>query len=139
VTSTVHPLSSLMAWRARASALLCLALGSACGGATPRPEPGGETASRPEPTPTNDAAERTEAPPPETPGSPPLSSVPECDVYLRLYERCEPTLAPSITHGDRRDFAHERAWLEYLAGTPEVAGLPMSCRNLLRELQDVCP
>lgn len=74
-----------------------------------------------------------------TPAPAPLSSVPECDAYLRLYRRCEPSLAPSIAAGDRRDFVHERGWLEYLAGTPEVAGMPTACRDMTRELQAICP
>ena len=71
--------------------------------------------------------------------TPPLSSVPECDVYLHLYQRCEPTLAPSIAAGDRRDFEHERGWLEYMSTTPEVAAMPDACRDMTRELQAVCP
>jgi hypothetical protein len=71
--------------------------------------------------------------------TPPLSSVPECDAYLRLYQRCEATLAPSIAAGDRRDFVHERGWLEYMSTTPEVAAMPDACRDMTRELQAACP
>ncbi len=83
---------------------------------------------------TNGSSVATEAAP-----SVMRSSVPECDAYLRLYQRCEPALAAEIASGDRRDFEHEAAWLEYLAGTPEVAGMPVACRDLMRELGSRCP
>ena len=139
----------------RPSMVLGLAVGVAttlaagCRGAPPAGEPrtsatSTETTSS---TSSNGAAATAGGEPTATPpatgaatgANAPLSSVPECDGYLRLYQRCEPTLAPSIAAGDRRDFVHEAAWLEYMAGTPEVAGMPDACRDMTRELQAVCP
>jgi hypothetical protein len=104
----------------------------ACGSATAPATTPAEVSS----TNGNEAAPEPES---STTIVPPLSAIPNCDMYLRLYERCEPALTQSIASGDRRAFVAERAWIEYIASTPEVAGLPDACAEMTRELQAVCP
>jgi hypothetical protein len=58
---------------------------------------------------------------------------------VALYERCEPSLRAEIMAGDRRPPHAERAWVEYVAGTPERAELPAACREMLAELRPQCP
>jgi hypothetical protein len=68
-----------------------------------------------------------------------VTGIPECDEYLALYSSCESYLEPEIMAGDRRFHRAEQASLVYLAGTPEVAGLPEACRGMLDALRVDCP
>jgi hypothetical protein len=61
-----------------------------------------------------------------------------CDEYLALYRDCEPKLEPEIQAGDRRDYRHERGWIEYLRDSPEGAQLPEACREMTRDLKRDC-
>lgn len=81
-------------------------------------------------------------PPVAAPASPgeetPTSLPPACDQYLALYESCEAKLQPEIDAGDRRTYASEKAGLEYMAGTPEGAGLAEACAAMYDELKASC-
>lgn len=68
-----------------------------------------------------------------------ITNIPICDEYLALYQRCEEHLRPEIMAGDRRFYRAEAASLQQLASTPEAAGLPDACRNMLDELRVDCP
>jgi hypothetical protein len=67
-----------------------------------------------------------------------VTGVAACDEYLAAYKRCEKLLEPSIAAGDARTWKSEAAWLQYLKGTPEGAGLPESCAASLRALRGKC-
>ena len=106
--------------------ILTLSCGPATESAEPAPGAVVSSGSEREPAPVADAAV-------------PRSVVPECDAYLRHYQRCERTLAPSIAAGDRRSYDHERAWLDHAASSPGVADLRSLCVQMTQELQAICP
>jgi len=83
---------------------------------------------------------------PETPAAPDdasqvppaVTGISECDAYLDLYRRCEPRLAQAIAAGDLRTYEAEAASLRYFATTAERAGMPVSCRDMRRDLMERC-
>jgi len=85
------------------------------------------------------AATTSEAPTSSEPAAAAITGIPICDEYLALYERCEEHLRPEIMAGDRRFYRNEEASLKHLAGTPEAASLPDSCRSMLDALRVDCP
>jgi hypothetical protein len=68
-----------------------------------------------------------------------LTGIPECDVYLALYQRCEEYLQPQIMAGVRRSHRAEQGSLVYYASTPEAATMASSCKSMLDQLQVDCP
>jgi hypothetical protein len=106
-------------------------VGSACVNSPPPPRQPTQ-AAEPEPNVV------VEAEPPSSEAEP-EPGIPTCDAYLALYESCEEYLKPEIMAGNRRSAHAERAWIEYIAGTPEVAALPSSCSSMLDALRTDCP
>lgn len=125
-----------MATRARLrSAPLLVWLVAACGASSTPPEPA-ET----EPPETAQAVASPESVPDRpvpTPAAGPEKG--PCEIYLALYERCEPLLQVEIQNGNRRSFRAEKGWLEYMGTTPEAPGLPAACSSMLAELEKACP
>lgn len=119
----------------------------ACARPSPTQAPANDDAAEPvliaEPSPSERVAEDPEpsaAAPASTDATAPASTgIPECDAYLALYKRCEKYLEPEIMAGNRRFHHAEAASLEYIAGTPEAAGLPSSCKSKLDQLRVDCP
>jgi hypothetical protein len=68
---------------------------------------------------------------------PPLG-IPACDLYLALYEDCEPRLRGEIDSGQRRSPEAERAWLAYVASTPERVTLEQGCMDMTSMIRDRC-
>ncbi len=105
---------------------------------------GAPSSTAPPPT---DGAATTTAPatsePASVASSSPQPSEPEpkgaCQRYLELYESCEPRLLPEIQAGNRRSFRAEKAWLDHIAKTPEVATLADACASMLQDLEKACP
>jgi len=61
-----------------------------------------------------------------------------CDLYLALYDECEPRLRGEIDSGQRRSPEAERAWLAYVASTPERVTLEQGCMDMTAMIRDRC-
>jgi hypothetical protein len=67
-----------------------------------------------------------------------IMGVSACDEYLDLYKRCEKTLQPTIAAGGARTWKAEAAWIQYMRGTPEGAGLQQWCLDAVQSLRKQC-
>ncbi|NUO53107.1 MAG: hypothetical protein HOV80_30025 [Polyangiaceae bacterium] len=121
----------------RASLYVLVSVLAACGAPSSSTEPATEdNAATSTPAATAEPAPvATPAPAQPEPESEPKGS---CQRYLELYEKCEPRLQADIQAGNRRSFRAEQARLDYIAKTPEVAGLADACASWLPELEKAC-
>lgn len=116
-----------------------LVLVVACAPKVPADPPQVEDVEPAEPSPDADAAPLKRPPAGGVdPGRRENTGLASCDEYLALYQACEPKLKGEIQAGERRTYAAERAWIEYMRDTPEGAELGQACWDMRRALEDAC-
>ena len=124
-----------MTGRRRLPSWLLLATVAACGAPSSTAPTAAEGTATTAPVATSDPAPVASSSPPPSEPEPKGA----CQRYLELYESCEPRLLPEIQAGNRRSFRAEKAWLDHIAKTPEVATLADACASMLQDFEKACP